>query len=226
MPVPERIPPGRGVPVSGSGRVLVHPNGWLLLVALGFGVTTWGAFMYIGLRARQRAWLAWSAVYGALLVLFGVLESPPHPSTAASAVGTLAFLGAWVGGTAHAAVIRKDAGRLTGRTDDGTKLDAARQRIERRAEGRRLVARDPRLAREAGVGRPDLAGAEDFGLVDINHVSGEVLCRLPGITPETAQRIVETREGVGFYKSADDLGINLDLSPALVDEIREYTIFL
>jgi hypothetical protein len=37
---------------------------------------------------------------------------------------------------------------------------------------------------------------------------------------------VDTREGVGFYKSADDLGVNLDLSPALVDEIREYTIFL
>jgi SARP family transcriptional regulator, regulator of embCAB operon len=226
VPVPERIPPGRGVPVPGSGRVLVHPNGWLTLVALGFGVTTCAAFLYIGLRARQRAWLAWSAVYGALLVLFGVLESPPHPSTAAAAVGTLAFLGVWVGGTAHAAVIRKDAGRLTGRADDGTKLDAARLRIERRADGRRLVARDPQLAREAGVGRPDLAGAEDFGLVDVNHVSREVLCRLPGITPETAKRIVDAREGVGFYKSADDLGVNLDLSPALIDEIREYTIFL
>jgi DNA uptake protein ComE-like DNA-binding protein len=227
MSVPQRIPPpGRGDPVPRSGRVLDHPNGWLLLVGLGFGITTWAAFLYIGLRARQRAWLAWSAVYGVLLVLFGVLEGPRHPSAAASAVGTLAFLGAWLGGTAHAAVVRNNVTRRTTRAADGTKLDAARQRIERRAEGRRLIARDPRLAREAGVGRPDLAGSEDFGLIDVNHASPDALCRLPGISPETARRIAETREGVGFFKSADDLGINLDLPPAVVDEIREYTVFL
>jgi DNA uptake protein ComE-like DNA-binding protein len=49
---------------------------------------------------------------------------------------------------------------------------------------------------------------------------------LPGITPEIARRIAETRESVGFFKSAEDLGISLDLSPSLVDDIREYAVFL
>jgi Helix-hairpin-helix motif len=222
MSIPQRIPSDGSV--SASNRVLVHPNRWLLLVALGLGFTTWAAFLYIGIRARRRSWLAWAAVYGALLVLWLVIDNSTNNSTA-TGIGAVAVLIPWIGGTAHAAAIRGNAARRI-RPSDGTRLEAARQRIERRAKGQRLAARDPRLAREVGVGRPDLPGADDFGLVDVNHVSQEALCRLPGITPEIARRIAETRESVGLFKSAEDLGISLDLSPSLVDEIREYAVFL
>jgi DNA uptake protein ComE-like DNA-binding protein len=70
------------------------------------------------------------------------------------------------------------------------------------------------------------AHAKLRALVDVNHGSQEALCHLPGITPEIARRIAETRESVGFFKSAEDLGISLDLSPSLVDDIREYAVFL
>jgi DNA uptake protein ComE-like DNA-binding protein len=76
------------------------------------------------------------------------------------------------------------------------------------------------------VGRPDLPGAEDYGLVDVNNASQEALCRLPGIAPEVARRIAETRESAGLFESVEDLGISLDLSPSLVDDIREYAVFL
>jgi DNA uptake protein ComE-like DNA-binding protein len=222
MSIPQPIPSDGSV--SASNRVLVHPNRWLLLVALGLGFTTWAAFLYIGIRARRRSWLAWAAVYGSLLMLWLVIDNSINNSTA-TGIGAVAALIPWIGGTAHAAAIKGNAARRI-RPSDGTRLEAARQRIERRAEGQRLAARDPRLAREVGVGRPDLPGAEDFGLVDVNHVSQEALCRLPGITPEMARRIAETRESIGLFKSAEDLGISVDLSPSLVDDIREYAVFL
>jgi DNA uptake protein ComE-like DNA-binding protein len=226
MSVTQRTPPDPPDPADPApADVLAHPNRWLLLVALGLGFTTWAAFLYIGIRARHRAWLAWAGVYGALLVVSVVLDGPANPSSTASGVAAIALLSAWLGGTAHAAAIRRDADRQI-RRSDGTRVDAARQRIERRAEGRRLVARDLRLAREVGVGRPDVSGSDDFGLIDVNHASEDALGRLPGITPEIARRIAETREGVGFFKSAEDLGIYLDLPPSLVDEIREYAVFL
>lgn len=224
MSVPQRVPPDAAG--SSSARVLANPNRWLLLVVLGVGFTTWAAFLYIGIRARRRAWLAWAAVYAVLVVVSGILDGQAHPSSTAASVAAIAMLIAWAGGTAHAAAIRKDAGRRIRRPDSTAKLDAARQRIERRAEGRRLAASDRRLAREMGVGRPDLPGSDDYGLVDVNHASQASLCRLPGITPEIAQRIANTRESVGFFESAEDLGISLDLPPRLVDEIREYTVFL
>ncbi len=227
MSVPERIPPDKPPTTTDSGPapVLPYPNGWLALVALGLGFTTWAGFLYIGVRARRRAWLAWSAVYAALMVVAVALNAPPHPSSTASGVATAALLGAWVGGTTHAAIVRQKAARMR-RPDGAAGLEGARHRIEQRAEGRRLAARDPRLAREAGVGRPDLPGSDHYGLVDVNHAPREALGRLPGITPETAQRIVDTRESVGFFRSAEDLGVTLDLPPQLTDEIQEYAVFL
>jgi hypothetical protein len=50
-------------------------------------------------------------------------------------------------------------------------MEAAEDRIDLRAEGRRLLASKPALAREVGVGRPDLSGASDYGLIDVNHAS-------------------------------------------------------
>src|SRR5215469_6856855 len=171
MSIPDRLPSDTSVPAP--NRVLVHPNRWLLLVVLGFGFTTWAAFLYIGIRARRRSWLAWTAVYGVLIVVSGILDGSAHPHSTASSIAAIFLLMAWLGGTAHAAAVRREAGRRT-RPDDA-RLDTARQRIERRAEGQRLAARDPRLAREVGVGRPDLPGADDFGLVDVNHASQEAL---------------------------------------------------
>jgi hypothetical protein len=75
------------------------------------------------------------------------------------------------------------------------------------------------------VGRPDIPRGEDFGLIDVNRASPDALCRLPGVTQEIARRITEIRQGVGFFKSADELGIYLDLSPAVVDEMSEYSVF-
>jgi DNA uptake protein ComE-like DNA-binding protein len=220
MSVPQRMPSDR--PVSASNRVLVHPNLWLLLVALGFGFTTWAAFLRIGIRAQRRSWLAWAAVYGALLVLWIAMAAPTN-STANSIAVVIALI-PWIGGTVHAAAIKGNAARRI-RPSAGPRLEAARQKIERRTEGKRLAAKDPRLAKEVGVGRPDLPGAEDYGLVDVNHASREALCRLPEITPEIAGRIAETRES-GLFESVEDLGIRVDLSPSIVDDIREYVVFL
>ena len=177
-----------------------------------------------GLRARRRTWLVWAAAYGALAVIAGIADGSSYPNSTASGIGAVLMLGAWIGGTVHAAVARREAGRQI-RPPRITGLGEARQRIERRAEGRRLAARDPRLAKELGVGRPDIPGAEDFGLIDVNRASLDALCRLPGVTQELARRITEIRQDVGFFKSDDELGIYLDLSPVVADEMREYSVF-
>ena len=51
-------------------------------------------------------------------------------------------------------------------------MAAARTRIERRATGRHMLASQPALAHEVGIGRPDIPGADDYGLIDVNHCPG------------------------------------------------------
>jgi hypothetical protein len=197
---------------------------WLLFT-LPLGLTTFAAFLYIGIRARRRRWLAWAGVYAATLTGWLVLTAPTHMSSAAQGVGAALWLVTWIGGGVHAIVVSSDAVRRIHGSED-PKMEAAQARIERRAEGRRLLASKPALAREAGVGRPDIPGADDYGLVDVNHCPAAALTRLPGISNDLAARIVREREQAGGFSSVEDLGVLLDLPPATVDQIRDTAIFL
>jgi DNA uptake protein ComE-like DNA-binding protein len=210
-----------------SARAWFRGKAWLLLAVIPFGLTTWAAFVYIGIRARRPRWLAWAGVYAALLAAYLAIDSTAgkNNNNAAAAVGAFLAVLAWIGGGVHAFAISGDAARrIEARTD--TALDAARLRIERRAEGRRLAARRPALAKEVGLGRPDIPGADDYGLVDVNHAAAAALTRMPGVTDEVAGRIADLREQVGGFSSVDDLGLVLDLPANLVDRIRDTAIFL
>jgi len=201
-----------------------HGKAWLLLtIPLGF--TTFAAFLYIGIRARRPRWLVWAGVYAAMLAGFLVLDAPDHPNPTAMGVATVLALGTWIGGGVHALVVSNDAVRRIQGSEDPA-VEAAETRIERRAAGRHLLASKPALAREVGVGRPDIPGADDYGLVDVNHCPADALTRLPGISDDLAARIVGQREQAGGFSSAEDLGVLLDLPPAKVDEIRDTAVFV
>lgn len=196
---------------------------WLLLT-LPVGLTTFAAFLYIGIRGRRGQWLAWAGVYAATLAGWLVVDTPANPSNAAMGIGAVLALGTWIGGGVHAAAISNTAvRRIAGRNDPA--VTAARERMERRAEGRRLAASQPALAKELGIGRPDVPGSDDYGLVDVNHASEQALARLPGVTESLAARIVDARTQSGGFSSAEDLGLLLDLPPSAVDQIRDMVIF-
>jgi DNA uptake protein ComE-like DNA-binding protein len=222
--------PGRPPAVPGPGTAPLsrapglRAKAWLLLT-LPLGITTFAAFGYIGIRARRRRWLVWAGVYLATLAGWLVLAAPEHTSSTADGVGAVLWLVTWVGGGVHALVVSSDAVRRIHGGEDPM-VAAAQARIERRADGRRLLASQPALAHELHIGRPDIPGADDFGLIDVNHVPADALTRLPGVTAELAGRIVAARAQAGGFSSADDLGVLLDLPPATVDGLRDMAVFL
>ena len=222
--------PGRspGVPAGGAhaarGGSRFRGKAWLLL-CLPVGLTTFAAFLYIGIRARRPRWLVWAGVYAATLAGWLVLDAPANPSNTAQGVGAALALITWIGGGVHALVVSNDAVRRIHGSED-PRLEAAEARIERRAAGRRLLAGQPALAHEVGVGRPDIPGADDYGLVDVNHCPAAALARLPGISNDLAARIVHQREQAGGFSSVEDLGVLCDLPPALIDGIRDTAVFL
>jgi DNA uptake protein ComE-like DNA-binding protein len=176
------------------------------------------------MRARRLNWIAWAGVYAAALAGWFVLDAPDHPTgTAKSLAAVLAVL-TWIGGGIHAIAISNDAVRRISNRNDPA-VEAAQARIDLRAEGKHMLATQPAIAREVGVGRPDVPGARDYGLIDVNHCPAETLAKLPGITNELARRIVGGREQAGGYYSVEDLGMLLDLPPATVDAMRDLTVF-
>lgn len=213
------VPPGRQVRVS-----RFRSRAWLLLT-IPLGLSTWAAFLYIGIRARRAQWLAFAALYAATLGGWIALDTPNHPSSTAQGLGAGLALLTWIGGGIHAIAVSNDAvRRIQSRADPA--LEAAKARIERRAQGRHLLATQPALAKEIGLGRPDIPGADDYGLIDVNHCSATALARLPGMTPALARRTVRERAQAGGFSSVEDFGLILDLPPGTVDQMRDTAIFV
>ena len=77
-----------------------------------------------------------------------------------------------------------------------------------------------------GIGRPDLAGAFDGGLVDVNSAAAEVLAELPGMDADRAVEIAKFRSQVRAFSSLEDMGSALDLPAPLVEELRGHVVFL
>ena len=194
------------------------------LLPIGFG--SW-APIYAGVRARVRAWIVLGAVWSAVAIAGWIASTTgtQNGHHRYSAVAGLLLMLAWAGGAATSFVIRPEYERRMQSPLLGAS-EQAQRRLRERKEAQQLAREDPKLAREMGVGRPDVAGAADAGLVDVNNATAAALTTLPGIDDALATRIVETRSQLGGFSSVEDLGIALDLSGDVVEDLRDRVVFL
>lgn len=93
-----------------------------------------------------------------------------------------------------------------------------------RSEARELAQRDPQMARELRIGRPDLPRQyDDGGLVDVNSAPEESLSRYLGLSSAAAAHVVEVRQQLGRFERGDDLvnlaGVELSAYELVKDRI-------
>jgi hypothetical protein len=128
-PWPPNPAPGNSV---GRARRVVR-KAWLLLT-VPFGLTTWAAFLYIGIRARRARWIAWAGAYASALTANLVLDAPVQATARAQNVAFVLVILTWIGGGVHAVAISNDAlRRISSRNDPAVRV--AEARIDARAKG-------------------------------------------------------------------------------------------
>lgn len=188
---------------------------WMFVPLMSLGAASFVPPLYFAVRRGRRECYAWSAAF----VLGFVASIAVYSQNRLSGVALI--MTEWVAGLIA-------TGALCLRPDrDVDPVEAARAGRKQRSKAKALVAKDPRLAIEAGIGRPDLPGAHrDGGLVDVNRVPAEFLELLPGIDAPLAERIGRTRDEVGGFSSLADLIHTLDLSPARFDDIEDQLLFI
>jgi DNA uptake protein ComE-like DNA-binding protein len=195
---------------------------WWLIFALNPFWTQWISFVYIGLRAKRREWIAWGGLYGA--IAFGSLILVNQPGIL-DGIGVAGTFGVWLVALVHALVARNEYLERLDVLEDPRLRQA--QLLERRRALVTELARDhPHLAEQSGVGRPDVKDAFDGGLVDLNHASERALTTLPGVDRRLAHQIVLIRERIGGFSSLYDAGSLLDIAPGLVDDLRDRVVCL
>ena len=213
--------------MSSSRALELKRSWWILLTLVPLGLMGWGALVYAGVRARRPFWTAAGLVYlAAVIAAFALVTAEPEgEDTWYGDLGGALILFAWAVPFVHALVIRRSFLDCMEVLESG-ELDRAEDALRLRAEARRIASEDPHRARELGIGRPELEGAFDGGLVDLNHASADALAALPGIGEELARRVVAVREEIDGFSSLDDVGLVLSLPAATIDRIRERAVVL
>ena len=66
---------------------------------------------------------------------------------------------------------------------------------------------------------------DDGGLVDVNHVPGDVLASHLALTAQEVKAVIDARAQLGEFSSADELPAYAEFAPAKVDEVRDLMWF-
>jgi hypothetical protein len=105
-------------------------------------------------------------------------------------------------------------------------LAAARDRMHRRDEARKLARANPDLARELCIGRPDLPREyDDGGLVDVNHAPVEAIAAALGLTAQESAAVAAARTQIDRFSSPEELSVYAQLPPDRLDAVRDLIWF-
>lgn len=194
---------------------------YLSLIPLGLGA--W-APIYAGARARVATWCLLGVLWSACIVAGFVQDSVGGHAGSDDLAGALFIVG-WVGAVATSFTIKPSYERRMSSSLLAA-TTAGEQRLQERRQALKIARENPALAREIGIGRPDVAGATAAGLVDVNNASASVLMKLPGIDDDVATQVIKGREELHGFASLEDMGAALDLDGDLVEGLRDRVVFL
>lgn len=224
-----------------SGAARIGSLWYFAVPLLSLGLLTFLPYVHAAVRLR-RLWV-WLATVVFALVAVGVFHVSGQPDDAVSpavdAVFVVAVLASMVGGTAMLVPLRREVYGLGGHQPSAPPvppvnppvapaLDPAVHQVlqarAKRVEARSLAAADALMARELGIGRPDLAGDyDDGGLVDLASAPEPVIAEVCGLTPEQAAEIVSVRDTL---VTVDDVFSMVDLPVSTWDRIRDRAVVI
>lgn len=222
-PQGQNRPPDPPRPRASFGSFL-----WALAPLLTCGFAAPFTVGYAAARLRSLAQAAAAILYAGCLVLWLAFDISDATDITVALI-LLAAAASSLGATIHSLLIRPRVfpPRSVGTALNDAAIRMAEHQRELRRQARELAERDPGLACELRIGRPDLARQyNDGGLVDMNHAPAQVIATVPRMRPELVERILQAREVVGVFSSPEDLSITANLPVNLNDELAEYTIYL
>lgn len=230
--------PARATTASGSAGQRFTAGGWyfvLTIASAGFlaAVPFWHAASRLGRQEVRKLALVYTAADIYLVVLMAL--TPPRQADGTSSnptlstIGALSFVFIVVVACIQLRSLRRavyGGGGVVPAHADPVVARALGARA-RRQETRQLIAREPGLQRELGIGRPDLGrGYDDGGLIDVNTASAEGIARVADIAPREAEALVagRTARGGSWYDMAELID-SVPLTPSAREQLQDRAVF-
>ncbi len=207
-------------------------GGWYLpLTILSFGFLAAVPFWHASRRVRRPRLRKLALLYTAVDVVL-VAFVPTRPgglaeSGAANTAYTVAIFVVVIVACIQLRAVRHEVYDL--RRLIAARRDPAVARVlaarSKRENARRLLAEDPMLARELGIGRPDLGrDYDDGGLVDINTAPATVIASVCEMEKSYADAIVASRDARDGYHNLGQLLVDVSLPPRVQEQLRDRAI--
>lgn len=225
--LPGRPPTG---PQGGGGSGRFRQFAWASVPIWSLSLLAYVPFLRLAFaRRRTRDWLVFAGYLAAsttVLILLAVPGADDPASDTAAALGITLALALMAVGAVHAFVAFRPTPQAGGALASEQALNTARARMDRRRQARELAERNPVLARDLKIGRPDVPhDYDDGGLVDVNHVPGDVLASRLGLTPAESAAVIEARGQLGRFSSPEELSVYAQLPPDRVEALRDWMMF-
>lgn len=224
--------------MSSAARNSPPTGRWYVVVTVcSFGLLAWLPFVHAGrhLNRPSVTKLAWR--YAAAAAVIGVLlavtprdargEITPGAGDTISVIGGLLAIATIAIGCVQQAPLRREVyggAPPPAHEQVDPAVATALEARDRRATARELAERDPLLARDLKIGRPDLSRTyDDGGLVDLNSAPATVIAEVCGLDQATADDIAAARPPGGFMAVADVFSFT-DIPVAAWDVIRDRAV--
>jgi hypothetical protein len=212
---------------------------YVVVIVCSFGLLAWLPFVHAGRHLGRLAVtkLAWR--YAAAAVVIGILLAmtprDAHGEIASGTGDTISMIGGLLAiatialGCVQQAPLRREVYRGASppaHEQVDPALAVALEARKRRADARQLAERDPLLARDLKIGRPDLPHTfDDGGLVDLNSAPAKVIADVCDLDAATGEDITTARPPGGFM-AVDDIFSFTDIPVAAWDVIRDRAVVI
>ena len=224
-----------------TGHYVSKPPRWLwMLPVFSCGLLAFVSPIVIATKAKTRQAWWWAGGFAATWLVGFMLVGTGETDGAVSNLGLAIYFAAWIGAVVFALVMGpkvlwppKETYVPAGPPPpppydpNSAAVAGAHARRMKREEAREIAIRDPQMARDLRIGRPDLPRQyDDGGLVDVNSAPVEVLRQALGLTADQSSQVVETRHQLSRFEHPDDLIQYAGLEPSTVDNVKDRIILM
>ncbi len=214
------------------------PPKWLwALPVFSCGLLSFVPPLVVAAKLKQsRPWRSAGAVTVAWFLGVALVGSQPGGvDNFWTSTGALLYLAAWIGGVVYGLVMgpkldwsARPSSAVEASYDPNAAAVAEVQAARRRREqAREMARRDPQMARDLRIGRPDLPRQyDDGGLVDMNSAPAATMTTWLGLSAGQSAQVVEARQQLSRYEHVEDLVNLAGLEPSTYDQVKDRVILL
>ncbi len=162
-------------------------------------------------------------------------SQPDNVETFWTNLGAFVIVAAGIGAVFYAAMVGSKldwsppmpAATLPGQDPNSLAMAGVMVARQKRAEARAVAQRDPMMARDLRIGRPDLPRHyDDGGLVDVNSAPADTIAKWLGLSQAQAAQLVDVRQQLGKFERMDDLLNMAGLELTVYDRVSDHVILL